>query len=294
MKIRSQIPALIVNTVTTCYNYTLKGRLTPFYIRSFIRSFIRSSLAIMKMLKWFGLRKLYWLVRYTLFAAWDRLLDVIPIFPHYHQSLVKRPLGRTLIHTYSADEGQNINFTQYFLGFGLIHYAMIRNCRPDNILCIGSRKGFIPAILALACRDNGKGHVDFVDAGYDQNSPSLHWSGIGFWKKHDPKTHFAKIGVTKYISTYVMTTDQFARTYSKKYRYVYIDGDHSYSGALRDYNLFWPRLQKGGLMVFHDIVAHGYLDQGLFGVWKLWNELKKKHAIELPFPQESGLGILQK
>jgi len=61
-----------------------------------------------------------------------------------------------------------------------------------------------------------------------------------------------------------------------------------------DYQLFWPKLEKNGLMVFHDVVAQGYLDKGLFGVWKFWQELKNENKIIFPFPKESGLGILQK
>jgi len=241
------------------------------------------------------LRKPYWIIHDAAGATLDRLLDFIPVYPRYHQSLIKRALSRTLIQKYSADEGQNVNFTQYFLGFGLIHYAIIRNYKPDNILCIGSRKGFVPAVLALACRDNGKGHVDFVDAGYDVDKPDKHWGGVGFWKKHDPYAHFAKLGVSEYVSTYVMTTHAFSRSHAKKqYQYIYIDGDHSYKGVLYDYTVFWPRLQKGGMMVFHDIIARGYLDKGLFGVRKLWDKLKTKHAIQFPYPKESGLGILQK
>jgi predicted O-methyltransferase YrrM len=150
---------------------------------------------------------------------------------------------------------------------------MVRNSKPKRILCVGSRKGFVPAILALACKDNGMGHVDFVDAGYDQDSHDKHWSGIGFWKKTDVSEHFKNIGVHAYITTHVMTTKEYAnKTPKKTYQYIYIDGDHSYKGVKLDYSLFWPRLAKYGYMTFHDIVAKGYLDEGLFGVWRFWKE----------------------
>lgn len=213
----------------------------------------------------------------------------------YTQSLLKRPISRKLITRYNGDDGHNINHTQYFLGFGLIHYALIRNIKPTRILCVGSRKGYIPAILALACKDNGFGKVDFVDAGYDEDSPDKHWSGVGFWKKVLPSAHFSKIHVQKYITTHVMTTQEFADKFpNREYQYIYIDGDHSYEGVTLDYRLFWPKLNKGGFMAFHDVVAHGYLDKGLFGIWKFWKRLRTAHSIILPFPKDSGLGIIQK
>ncbi|MFA6814598.1 MAG: class I SAM-dependent methyltransferase [Patescibacteria group bacterium] len=226
------------------------------------------------------------------------LIDLGFIHPELQQSIIKRPISKKLIQIYDGDEGHGLNFTQYFLGFALVHYALVRNIKAKNILCIGSCKGFIPATLALACKDNQIGRVDFVDASYsqhDKNDSKKHWRGIGFWKSTNPKKHFAKIKVDQYIDTYVMTSKQYAQKFpQKKYQYIYIDGDHSYEGVKLDYKLFWPKLEKNGFMVFHDVVAKGYLDKGLFGVWKFWQELKNKNHIIFPFPKESGLGILQK
>lgn len=249
----------------------------------------------MRKIKWFGLRKLYWAIHRRCIQLKENFYDHDMIFPEYAQSLIKRKISRTLIKNYNGDKGQNVNFTQYFLGFGLIHYALIRNIKPKNILCIGSRKGYIPAILALACKDNGIGHVDFVDAGYDRDKHEKHWSGVGFWKKNDPIMHFAKIGVNGHITTYVMTNEEFAKKHPNEiYDYIYIDGDHSYNGAKLDYTLFWPKLTKYGFMVFHDVYVKYTNDLGYFGVWKLWKELKTNNKIVFPFPEDSGLGILQK
>lgn len=245
--------------------------------------------------KWFGLRKIYYLFKSLVHSIKEKLIDFKIIYPSYEQVLIKRLISRKLIEKYSGDEGQNVNFNQFFLGFGLIHYAFIRNIKPKNILCIGSRKGYIPAIMALACKDNAEGHVDFIDAGYDANCIGKNWSGIGFWKKNNPTKHFAKIGVQEYISTFVMTSDKFSKKFPKKhYQYIYIDGDHSYEGVKLDYELFWPKLDSGGFISFHDVVAKGYLDKGLFGVWKFWKEISDKNAIIFPFPEDSGLGIIQK
>jgi hypothetical protein len=249
-------------------------------------------------LKWFGLRKMYYIFLKDLFEFLYEWFIELEIFAgDKHQSLVKYRISKRLVNYFDGDEtSQNLNINQYFLGFGLIHYSFIRNTCPSSVLCIGSRKGFIPAILALACKDNGVGHVDFVDAGYDEGDPDKHWGGIGFWRKHDPQVHFQQIGVEHYITTHVMTTNQFAnKINNKKYQYIYVDGDHSYDGVKKDYDLFWSHLSDDGFMAFHDIEAKGYLDKGKFGVHTFWQEVIKKHAhISFPFPHESGLGILQK
>jgi hypothetical protein len=207
--------------------------------------------------------------------------------------LFHKSLAKSIIDYYNGDDGHQTNPDTGDLGFGYIHYALIKNIKPKSILCIGSRKGFIPAICALACKDNKMGHVDFVDAGLDESNKNS-WTGIGWWKKINPDKHFSYLGVNPYISTYVMTTEKFSRTHSKRtYDYIYVDGDHSYKGVKLDYQLFWPQLTKHGFMVFHDVfVRHTHL--GYFGVWRLWKELKSKNKIIFPFPKNSGLGIIQK
>lgn len=249
---------------------------------------------LLEHVKYFGLRKLYYMFLRSVVGTNDILIDIGLKDPQKQQVLTKHGIARTLIRVYGADGGHNIDPTTGFLGFGLIHYALVRNLKPRRVLCIGSRMGFIPAILALACKDNRRGQVDFVDAGYGHDNPEKHWSGIGFWKKTHPVAHFTKLGVSDRITTHVMTTREYANKYPKRrYQYIYVDGDHSYKGVKLDYFLFWPRLDKGGFMSFHDVVAKGHVDKGLFGVWKFWKELRG-NKITLPFPRESGLGIVQK
>lgn len=183
------------------------------------------------------------------------------------------------------------------LGYGWIHYSLIRNLKPKNILCIGSKYGFIPSICALACKDNGFGKVDFVDAGFDIKNfsgPDVHWGGVGFWKKCHPKKYFSKFGLGDYIDLYVMTSSDFSKKFfKKKYDYVYLDGDHSYSGVKNDFDLFWKKLNKRGFLVLHDISSPDK-DGNVYGTRKLWSEIKKNNKVAFEFAQDPGLGVIQK
>jgi len=204
----------------------------------------------------------------------------------------KYAVGR-IIDYYGGNEGHQIDKKTGNLGYGFIHYALIRSLKPRRVLCVGSGRGFIPAICALACKDNRKGMVDFVDPGYEP--PHLKsWAGEGVWKRVNPERHFSLLGLSSWIKTYVMTSKEFAKKYSKRrYEYVYIDGDHSYKGAKLDYGLFWPKLKKDGFMAFHDVTVKQWGELKNFGVWKLWKEIESEHKIIFPLEQ-SGLGIIQK
>lgn len=216
------------------------------------------------------------------------------LFKRNRSILFNRSVLRALIKHYDGDEGHQVNLSTGNIGFGFIHLSFIINIKPQRVLCVGSRKGFIPALCALACAENGFGHVDFVDAGYGLEHKN-HWSGVAWWKRTDPISHFSFLEVNKTLTPYIMKTNDFAIEFpNRKYDYIYIDGDHSSKGVQTDYKLFWPRLKKNGFMVFHDVSVKQTKELGKFGVWKLWNRIGKKHAIVFPFPKNSGLGLLQK
>jgi predicted O-methyltransferase YrrM len=61
---------------------------------------------------------------------------------------------------------------------------------------------------------------------------------------------------------------------------LFIDGDHSYEGAKKDYELFSPLVKSGGLIVFHDIVDELMFENRKF-VLTLWKELQLKYKTEL-------------
>lgn len=205
--------------------------------------------------------------------------------------LYSKAVARKIIQLYEGQEAHNIDCATGNLGFGLIHYSFLLNIKPTRILCIGSKKGFIPAICALACQENNKGVVDFVDAGYDQKDKN-NWGGIGLWKKIDPKKYFSFLGIHSRINIQVTTTKEFAAKSKYKYEYIYVDGDHSYKGVKTDFNLFWPRVKKNGFMAFHDVYVKHLPGSAQFGVWKFWQEMKIGTKILLPY--QTGLGILQK
>lgn len=232
------------------------------------------------------------------------------IFPVYKK--FEKYIFNEVVNHYGADykwndeKSQNLDKQRANHGYGLFHYAMVRNQKPKNILCVGSMYGYIPYMLAKACEDNGFGRVDFVDAGYklgNETDEDVHYFGQGFWKKDSINDHFSYLLDPKYIKSHIMTSADFAKKYSKnRYDYVYLDGDHSHKGALLDVKLFWPKLNKDGFMCFHDIhLEHKFLKKEArkikleFGYKKIWQELIKKKEFKFELSNYySGLGFLQK
>src|SRR5439155_8391645 len=83
--------------------------------------------------------------------------------------------------------------------------------------------------------------------------------------------------------------------------FLFIDGDHSYAGVKRDFEMYAPLLRPGGLAVFHDIMPdHGGFEKDQSAPFSgdvpiFWNELKRvvrtSEFIENPHQEGYGIGV---
>lgn len=76
--------------------------------------------------------------------------------------------------------------------------------------------------------------------------------------------------------------------------YLFLDGDHTYEGVRRDFEMYAPLVRQGGMIALHDIAAHNR--QAECQVDKFWYEIKKgyrhQEIVENPSQGWAGLGIL--
>jgi len=88
----------------------------------------------------------------------------------------------------------------------------------------------------------------------------------------------------------------------RKVDFLFIDGDHSYEGVKKDFEMYSPLVRKGGIIAFHDIIPDYYTRYGIkTGSWtgevyKFWNEIKEKYEhLEIVKDREQdgfGIGVL--
>lgn len=82
--------------------------------------------------------------------------------------------------------------------------------------------------------------------------------------------------------------------------FLMIDGDHTYKGVKRDWEIYEPLVRPGGLIAFHDILEHP--EQPLCKVDELWAELAPHHrTVEFADPDDDrghgqwgGIGVIFK
>ena len=80
---------------------------------------------------------------------------------------------------------------------------------------------------------------------------------------------------------------------------LFIDGDHSYEGVKKDYEMYLPLISKKALVVFHDIVEDHFtrFDKQTINcageVPKFWKEIKQGFPCKefIANPEQNGFGI---
>ncbi len=76
----------------------------------------------------------------------------------------------------------------------------------------------------------------------------------------------------------------------KNIDFLFIDGDHRYSGVKRDWTLYSPLVKRNGLIAFHDVLFHPKVRS--CKVDRLWKEIKMnyKHTEFLDKDDDRGWG----
>ena len=76
---------------------------------------------------------------------------------------------------------------------------------------------------------------------------------------------------------------------------LFIDGDHSYEGVKKDFEMYSPLVRNKGIIAFHDIVVHP--PELKCEVSKFWNEIKENYdyreIIQNSNQDWAGIGLLR-
>lgn len=120
----------------------------------------------------------------------------------------------------------------------LLLYSLVRALGPEMVAEIGVYKGSTTAWIAQGLEENGAGMLFAIDKRECPQARALiQQGGLG-----ERVTWFDKT-VSVPVPAGVPPLDL-----------VFVDGDHSYEGCLRDIDAYWPLVKQGGLMVFDDLV----------------------------------------
>jgi predicted O-methyltransferase YrrM len=203
--------------------------------------------------------------QYTAPPAKDVAMDVI----HYIEGMRNETQVVQLMQLIDKLPG----FLTLEEGYTLFKLAETWPVEGDTIE-IGSFKGRSTCFLGSGCRRGGKGKVIAVDhfkgspehqkGGHEETREIvIEGSTFGVFQNN---INFFQLGDT--VTPLSGSSEQVSNAYDGHARMLFIDGDHSYESTRSDYAAWGPRVQKHGVICFHDYQNAHYLD----GVTKFIDE----------------------
>jgi len=149
--------------------------------------------------------------------------------------------------------------TEEHLGDGMVVYSLIQHMRAKNCVCIGSGGGYIPRIMTQA-------KLDLHKQGIFEGDDNLTWGDIGTTylvdacngvggpnDLEDENSYYRYTFHPRLIkSTSEEAYYNFFVMQDIKIDFLFIDGDHSYEGVKKDFELYSTLLTDKGIIVIHD------------------------------------------
>jgi hypothetical protein len=152
--------------------------------------------------------------------------------------------------------------TDTHMGDGIVVYSIVQHMRAKVCVCIGSGGGYIPRILTQARIDLHNQKIFDGNSDYNWGNIGTTYlvdacNGIGGPNDIDDETSFYR---SKFYPRFIKTTsvdayyDFFVRQ-DIKIDLLFIDGDHSYEGVKKDFELYSKILSDNGVIIIHDTDA---------------------------------------
>ncbi len=139
--------------------------------------------------------------------------------------------------------------------------ALLAACptAEGEILEIGSFKGKSTVILAKGASLTAKTRVVAVDP---LTSPATTDPDLKGQESSsgDFQTNLRNAGVEKHVEFHRKRSRELAEIWNRDIRLLWIDGDHTYSGAKSDFDMFSRYLSDGAIIAIHDVlhISHAF------------------------------------
>lgn len=192
-----------------------------------------------------------------------------------------------------------INYCFYILG-GIIRPIQIReefrsflqifkDKSPKIILEIGTANGgSLFSLCKLAPADAVIISIDLPAGRFGGGYPEWKTPIYELFKKEDQK-----LFLLREDSHLVETVVKIKKILNgKQIDFMFIDGDHTYEGVKKDFEMYSTLAKSGGVIAFHDVTPGG-LEEFTGGVPIFWKEIKNKYTYKefIKDQNQTGYGI---
>ncbi|TXC81412.1 class I SAM-dependent methyltransferase [Luteibaculum oceani] len=137
------------------------------------------------------------------------------------------------------------NIPTYTTATELIVLLRLAKSLPKGAISveIGS---YIGASSLFICKGLKKGSkLNCVDTWENDAMSEGNWSSLAEFKKN-------VVSVRRKINLCQGYSHDVAMNFEGEIDFLFVDGDHSYEGVKKDFDLWFPKLKPGGIICFHD------------------------------------------
>jgi predicted O-methyltransferase YrrM len=147
--------------------------------------------------------------------------------------------------------------------------------------------------MGMALKENGSGKLFAIDP-HTQTNWNDHLSVDTFAVI---QKNFSTLRLHQQVEILRKTSSEAAAGWNQPIDLIFIDGDHSYEGVKRDWELFIPHMSEFGVVVFHDTMWDRRPDPRWsrpdMGVPRFVEELRQLGYPVITLDKDCGLSMVQ-
>ena len=166
-------------------------------------------------------------------------------------SILKRAVGkaRRTIPGITPGLGE-IDFHSGLGDSAWLLYGLARALKPKVAVEIGSARGKSACYVGQALKENGSGKLFAIDP-----HTRTDWNDEDSVDTLDEmRRNIRSLKLEKRVEIIRETSERAAARWMLPIDMLFIDGDHSYEGVKRDWELFSPHVSAFGVVIFHDTI----------------------------------------
>ncbi len=172
-------------------------------------------------------------------------------------------------------------------------YGLVRAMKPDVCVEIGSARGLSACHVALGLEENERGTLYAIDphirTGWnDENSVDT----LAILR-----ANLRSISVEHRVEIVQELSSRAADGWQQPIDILFIDGDHSYEGVKRDWDLFTPHVREFGVVVFHDTIwdrqEPNKYSRADMGVPRFVDEIRASGMPVITLERDCGVSLVQ-
>ena len=131
-------------------------------------------------------------------------------------------------------------------------FELAQKCTDSGVIVeIGSYKGKSTICLGKGSKSGKNVKVYSIDP----HTGTKKWQNerkVEIWSYDQFNKNIKKAGVDDIVIPIVKTSENAGLDFNKPVELIFIDGDHQYDLVKLDFDIWFPKLIDGGIMLFHD------------------------------------------